>query len=459
MSAPSPQRKQRKPGPSTASNAKAVPGLTARARAVDLVHGVLHEGQALEGAFDRSPDDDAHSADRALTHALVMTTLRRLPTVDAAINACLDKPLHKSAARAMTILRVMAAQLLVMDIAGHAAVTLAVEDASRRKDVRKLKNLINAIGRRMVREHETFLATAPPSDLPAWLATRWTRNYGKVAVNSIAQTMREQPAIDLTLKPGSDRAALLDALAEYDPLPLGDHAIRLTKPGSIGRLPGFAEGTWWVQDYAASLPARILLDALPNPQDARVLDLCAAPGGKTAQLVSAGCMVTALDQSSARMKRLSANIERLNLSVDIHIGDALAYNPGKPFDAVLLDAPCSATGTLRRNPDIGYLRRESDILSLAKLQSKLLDQAASMVKPSGVLVFATCSLEPEEGKAQITRFLNDHPGWQLEPVPPQLAPPGAIIPDGTLRTLPHLTISDTAKSGMDGFFAARLRAP
>ncbi len=445
----------------TPQNSKLIPGLTARRRAADLVHGVLIERKALDGAFQGKLGQEDHAAaDRALTQALVLTTLRRLPTLDHAINACLDKPLHASAAKAMAILRVMAAQLLVLDMADHAAVTLAVEDAARRKDARKLKGLINAVGRRMVREKDALLAAAPASDLPSWLAERWTRAYGAETVQKIADTMRSQPAIDLTLKPGANGNDWLATFADHEPVALGDQSIRLTKPGSIERLPGYDDGLWWVQDIAATLPARILLETLANPKQASVLDLCAAPGGKTAQLASAGCQVTAIDQSAARMKRLTTNMKRLQLIVETQVADALAYAPKKRFDAVLLDAPCSATGTLRRNPDIGYLRQEGDIIAMAKLQADLLTHAATLVSPGGSLVFATCSLEPEEGDAQIKRFLRNHDGWALAPVDPNLAPPGSVQRDGTLRTLPHLAANpDGSAEGMDGFFAACLRAP
>jgi 16S rRNA (cytosine967-C5)-methyltransferase len=442
-------------------NRKPIPGLPARSHAADLVFSVLTEQKGLDSAFEglSTSSGDHAGADRALIQALVLTTLRRLPTLDRAINACLDKPLHANAAKAMAILRVMAAQLLVMDMADHAAVTLAVEDAARRKDTRKLKGLINAVGRRMVREKQALTKATPVSDLPGWLENRWRQTYGPKRAAKIAFAVQQQPAIDLSLKPDADMQAWLEKLADHDPIALNSQSVRLIKPGSIERLPGFEDGDWWVQDIAATLPARVLLDALSAPSDAHVLDLCAAPGGKTAQMASAGCNVTALDQSAPRMKRLTANMARLGLMVKTHIGDALTFSPDQCFDAVLLDAPCSATGTLRRNPDIGYVRRDRDIQSLAKLQANLLSKSANFVKPGGVLVFATCSLEPEEGEAQITRFLREHKDWSLDPVTPELAPEGALQDDGTLRTLPHLMADQDGKShGMDGFFVARLRA-
>ena len=424
---------------------------------------MLSEGKALDSAFDAGGGKGEHAnADRALTKALVLTTLRRLTTLDTAIDTCLDKPLHASAAKTMAILRVMAAQLLVMEMADHAAVTLAVEDAASRKDTRKLKGLVNAVGRRMVREKDALIAKAPPHDLPVWLTERWEQSYGVETTCHIAAMLREQPAIDLTLKPDVDRTTVMGRLGDHSPISLHRHTVRLTKPGNIETLPGYQDGTWWVQDIAASLPAQLLLDALPDPTKAAVLDLCAAPGGKTAQLAGAGCTVTALDQSAERMKRLSGNMKRLGLKVQTVVSNALADSPKGRFDGVLLDAPCSATGTLRRNPDIAHIRRNADIMALAKIQATLLAKAAERVKPGGVMVYATCSLEPEEGEAQIARFLRTQKGWTIIPIAKDQALHGSVQSNGTMRTLPHFNASNSAltnTTGMDGFFAAVLRAP
>ncbi|MFK7793527.1 MAG: RsmB/NOP family class I SAM-dependent RNA methyltransferase [Devosiaceae bacterium] len=456
-------KQQRRPGSSKPASARDIPGLSARARAADLLHGVVEGGKPLDGAFEGYRTGGKFAgADRALTHAIVLTALRQMPTLDAAINACLDKPLHASAAQTMAIMRVMAAQLLIMDIADHAAVTLGVEDAARRKDTRKLKGLVNAVGRRMVREKQTLLAAPPRSNVPIWLAQRWALNFGSKRGTKIAKALMNQPAIDLSLKPDADRPALMEAMAQYDPIALPHGGIRLSKPGSIDQLSGYEQGLWWVQDFAASLPAHVLLGPLENPAAATVLDLCAAPGGKTAQMASAGATVTALDQSAQRMKRLGSNMERLKLSIQSVVEDATRYVPKEKFDAVLLDAPCSATGTLRRNPDISYLRKEGDIRALAKLQTTLLNKAATLVKPGGHLVYATCSLEPEEGEAQITRFLTNHAGWVCDPILEGEVPKHLIAQDGTLRTLPHLSPTaehDDGATGMDGFYIARLIAP
>lgn len=439
-----------------------IPGLAVRTRAAQLIHDVVEDHQPIDGAFENSEQDEhAHSgSDRALTQALVMTTLRRLPTLDAAINTCLERPLASSASQTLAILRIMAAQLLILDMPAHAAVTLAVEDVGKNGETRKFKGLVNAIGRRMVRDKQVLLDRSPSSDLPAWLHQRWTDTYGRKRAAKMAAALLDQPAIDLTLKPDAPMEALLDLLADHGAREVHRTSIRLQRPGAIGKLPGFDEGDWWVQDVAASLPAKVLLDALDNPKGARVLDLCAAPGGKTAQLAAAGADVIALDQSAKRMERLQENMTRLGLSVTPHIGDALTYEPDELFDGVLLDAPCSATGTLRRNPDIAYVRQPADIKTVAALQADILRAAAKMVKPGGILVYATCSLEPEEGSEQISAFLANNPGWSLDVIDPESVPQSTRMPDGTLRTLPNmhpLKSDTTVQAGMDGFYVARLR--
>lgn len=452
---------------STAPSNRPVPGLAVRSYAADTLSAVIDGKTSLEGAFDHIDQSlfsgEQAGADRALAQALVLNALRRLPTLDGAINACLDAPLHHSAHQTMAILRIMAAQLLVMDMPTHAPVSLAVEDAVRRPQTRKFKGLVNALGRRMVREKDALLAKAPPSDVPGWLFARWAQTYGRKNGEAISAVMRQQPAIDLSLKPGLDRANLCEQLAQFGAIPVLEHSIRLQKPGSIDSLPGFDEGTWWVQDIAATLPALVLLEALPDPASAEIMDLCAAPGGKTAQLASSGAQVTALDQSKARMRRLDANMERLNLSVETIVGDAMKHRPETRYDAVLLDAPCSATGTLRRNPDIGYGRTQGDIATRVALQKRLLEQAASWVKPGGLLVYAVCSLEPEEGEGQIAGFLKRWKIWEIEPIDPATMPRKTVRNDGTVRTLPCSVAAvegdeaDAVKTGMDGFFIARLR--
>jgi 16S rRNA (cytosine967-C5)-methyltransferase len=278
---------------------------------------------------------------------------------------------------------------------------------------------------------------------PAWLWQRWIRHYGEENVSRIAAAHLEEPLLDLSVK--ANAAAWAERLSG-SLLPWG--TVRLSAKGRIEDIEGYDEGAWWVQDAAAALPALLLGDV----KGLRVADLCAAPGGKTAQLAAHGAHVTAVDISAPRLRRLQENLARLNLKAETVQANASEWTPTEPFDAVLLDAPCSATGTIRRNPDIPYLKSEADIAALASVQARLLNHALSLLKPGGQLVYATCSLEPEEGDEQIRPLLAERGDIALKPIKADElgVPPEAIIPQGMLRTLPFHAC------GMDGFFAARL---
>ncbi|TXM90747.1 RsmB/NOP family class I SAM-dependent RNA methyltransferase, partial [Methylobacterium sp. WL103] len=276
--------------------------------------------------------------------------------------------------------------------------------------------------------------------------------YGPETAAAIARAHLGGAAIDLTLKgEAGDWAERLGAVAlPTGSLRLGDLRV------PVSELPGFTEGAWWVQDAAAAIPAR-LLGARAGE---RIADLCAAPGGKTAQIASQGAVVTALDRSAPRLERLSENLARLGLTAEVVVGDALAFDPPEPFDAVLLDAPCSATGTIRRHPDVAWTKTESDLIRLHLLQARLLDKAATLVRPGGRLVYCTCSLEQEEGERQVAAFLKRNAAFERVPVrPDEVGGLDALInADGDLRTLPaHLEGSESQRGGLDGFFASRLR--
>lgn len=399
--------------------------------------------------------------DRALLQAIVMAALRRLPTLDTAISACLDRPLKPGSAKLMAVLRALAAQVLVLEVEPYAAVNLAVEHTRQDTDLRPVNKLVNAVGRRLVKEKDTILQHAPSHDVPVWLAKRWQRAYGPDAFARIAADLRERPPLDISVAPTAP-TDLISRLAEHGPVELLPGTIRMANPGAVDALPGYQEGWWWVQDVAASLPARLLLDALGDPRGKQICDACAAPGGKTAQLAAAGAETTALDSSAERMKTLAANMARLNLDVRTEVIDATVYTPPTPFDAVLLDAPCSATGTLRRNPDVGLVRKARDVAAQAAVQRDLLRACATWVKPGGLMVYATCSLEPEEGEQQIAAFLESAPGWAPVVLPAWAQSLNAAQDQaGTqLRTLPGhgpgLKIKGSW-TGMDGFFAACLR--
>jgi 16S rRNA (cytosine967-C5)-methyltransferase len=285
---------------------------------------------------------------------------------------------------------------------------------------------------------------------PDWLWSRWVERWDEERTRAIAEAHLIEPPLDLTVK--SEPHGWAEQLSGRV---LSTGSVRLLPKGRIKQLPGFAEGAWWVQDTAASLPARLLGDVSGR----RVADLCAAPGGKTAQLALAGASVVAVDTSKTRLLRLAENLARLDLAAELVLADATAWQPEERFDAVLLDAPCSSTGTIRRHPDIPYLKSPEDIQALAALQTRLLDNAASLLKPGGKLVYATCSLEAEEGEAQIAALLGCNDELKLDPIAPEeiAAEPDWIWPSGCLRTFPYGLKLDTPEwSGMDGFFAARL---
>jgi 16S rRNA (cytosine967-C5)-methyltransferase len=350
------------------------------------------------------------------------------------------------------ILLSAAAQLIYLETPAHAAIDLAVTLAQYDPKAKRYDKLVNAVLRKVASEGEAIAARldATRVNTPDWLWLRWASYWGAERAHAIAAAHLVEPPLDLTVK--SDPALWAERLSGRV-LPTG--SVRLLPKGRIEDLPGFAEGAWWVQDVAASLPARLLGDVAGK----RVADLCAAPGGKTAQLALAGASVVAVDSSKTRLKLLGENLKRLGLEAETVHADAAAWRPGAPFDAVLLDAPCSSTGTIRRHPDIPYLKSPKDIEALAALQARLLDNAATRVKPGGKLVYSTCSLEPEEGEAQIAAFLVRNGAFSLAPIAPEevFGQAGWIEPSGCLRTFPYELGLDTPEwSGMDGFFATGL---
>ena len=429
------------------------PGLTARLVAASVLADMAGQGSTLDerlGAETSSRMTDLDLRDRALVRSITTVALRRLGTIRAALARFLEKGLPKKAAAVEWTLITAAAQILFLDVPDHAAVDLAVHAIRRDPRTAAFASLVNAVLRNVIRARDELLAPADPFiDTPAWLAARWRKTYGEEIATAIVRAHQLEPTLDLTVK--NDAEGWAEKLGGIV-LPTG--SVRLLNHAPIAELPGYEEGCWWVQDAAASLPAR-LLRVEPGM---RVIDLCAAPGGKTAQLAHAGAQVTALDRSAERMKRVSANLERLQLQADLSIGDALSFE-ANTFDAVLLDAPCTSTGTIRRHPDVAWTKRASDIASLAKLQAGMIDHAIDLLKPGGTLVYCTCSLEPEEGELQITALLRRNPDVARVPITAaELGVPNVCIsPSGDLRTLPcHLYDNDARRSGLDGFFAARI---
>lgn len=445
---------RREPREAKGAGAPDPAGLGARESAVRLVGAVTRNHRSLDEALAKEfASSELAARDRALARLIAATTLRRWGELDTMMASFLEKPLPEGkTGNLWPILLCAAAQLLFLNTPAHAAVGLAVEQARRDRHAKRYDRLVNALLRRVtreiagVREGEHLLRL----NFPAWLFNRWSATYGEDTARAIAQASLEEAALDLSVKAEPDVwAERLGGVV----LPTG--TVRLKSGGRVEELAGYEDGAWWVQDAAAALPARLLGDVA----GLEIADLCAAPGGKTAELAAAGARVTAVEQSGTRLKRLEGNLQRLSLSAEIVEADAATWQPGKTFDAVLVDAPCTATGTIRRHPDILHLKREDDIAALAELQTRLLDSAATLVKPGGMLVYCTCSLEPEEGEAQIAAFIARVPHFKRVPI--RAGENGIdsawITAEGDLRTLPcHLPQEVSGLSGLDGFYAARL---
>jgi 16S rRNA (cytosine967-C5)-methyltransferase len=430
-----------------------VPGFAARRIAADILDGVLRRRIALD---EQLSGKSAHPGlttlpdrDRALMRRLTATALRRLGTLRHLLGSYLDKGFPADAPRTETILLLGAVQILWLDVPDHAAVDLSVRLAQADRRAARYAGLINAVLRRVAQNRAAAPAEDPTRDTPTWLLERWRKAYGADIALAIAAANGYEPALDLTVKQEAE------SWAEHlhgRVLPTG--TVRTQAQGAISLLPGYREGVWWVQDAAASLPARLLGDV----RALRVADLCAAPGGKTAQIAFAGAHVTAVDRSPARLARIAENFTRLGLEAKMVAADALEWQ-SEPFDAVLLDAPCSSTGTIRRHPDVPWLKSEADIATLTALQPRLLNHAVELTKPGGVLVYCVCSLEPEEGEHQIEALLAREPRVVRRPVTTEeVCGHGEFITAaGDLRTLPlHLPDPDPRWGGMDGFYAARL---
>jgi len=421
---------------------------SARSVAIDLVGTVLRRKRPLDDAIDDNPDIVGLPArDRAFARLLVATVLRRLGQIDALIDHCLNTPLPPRAAMVHDMLRLGIAQLLFLRTPPHAAVATTVDLAEARGFLSH-KGLVNAVLRRLSQEGPSLveLQDAPRLNTPDWLWTSWSRAYGEAGCRAIATAHLKEAPLDLTVRGDvQEWAKRLDAIV----LPTG--TLRRVAGGAITSLPGYSEGAWWVQDAAAAIPARLFGDLTGK----RIVDLCAAPGGKTAQIASAGAVVTAIDRSQRRLERLVANLQRLHLPAEALAADASSWRPPALVPAVLLDAPCTATGAIRRHPDVPHLKSPDDVVRLAAVQERLINAALDMLAPGGMLVYCTCSLEPEEGPQQIINLLGRRTDLRREPIQPEEVGgfTEVITPEGDLRTLPsHLPEYD----GLDGFYAARI---
>jgi 16S rRNA (cytosine967-C5)-methyltransferase len=421
---------------------------TARSVAIDLIGAVLRRKRPLDDAIDDNREMGGLPArDRAFARLLVATVLRRLGQIDALIAHCLNTPLPPRAAMVHDMLRLGIAQLLFLRTPPHAAVATTVDLADHRGFLSH-KGLVNAVLRRLSQQGPDLVAAqdAPRLNTPDWLWRSWSEAYGEAGARGIALAHLKEAPLDITVRADLEkwRAAL-----EATVLPTG--TLRRTGGGAIMNLPGYAEGAWWVQDAAAAIPATLLGKIAGQ----RVVDLCAAPGGKTAQLAAAGARVTAIDRSPRRLERLNLNLARLSFGVESLVGDASTWRPPEPVRYVLLDAPCTATGAIRRHPDVPHLKSPDDVARLAAVQERLVAAAIEMLAPGGTLVYCTCSLEPQEGVQQVERLLARGAPVKRKPIDPAeiggLAE--CVTPAGDLRTLPsHLAQFE----GLDGFYAARL---
>ena len=438
------------PRPGRRKTPTSPPGTAARALAARWLAEVLDRRRPFDEASSEG-GEDLESRDRAFAYLMAATVLRRLGQIDAAIDLCLERPLAGPAIHARTLLRLGAAQLLFLGTPPHAALdaTVALADGEGRGGLRPFRALVNAVLRRLSREGAEIVAAQDAARLntPGWLWRSWVAAYGDETARAIALAHLTEPPLDISTKgPPGDWVEPLGARL----LPTG--TLRRDGHGRIEDLPGFAEGAWWVQDAAARLPVMLLGDVA----GARVLDLCAAPGGKTALLAARGARVTALDRSAPRLARLAGNLSRLGLAAETAVADAAVWRPAEPAPFVLLDAPCSATGTIRRHPDVARSKGPEDVAKLAAAQARLLAAAVEMTAPGGTIVYATCSLEPEEGPERIAALLaSGAPVARLPATPAEL--PGleaAITAEGDVRTLPSMWAEE---GGIDGFFAARLR--
>lgn len=431
-------------------------GLPARRAAATLLDAVLRKKQPLDDVLGRTRDGgpmlDLPARDRALARAIVGTSLRRKGEIDAVLNTFLEKGLPPKAGTLYPILLSGAGQLLFMSVPPHAAIDLAVRLAQWDSKAKRYDKLVNAILRRVNDKGAAIVAglDAARVNTPDWLWDRWVRAWGEERARGIAASHLVEAPLDLTVK--SDPQSWAERL-DGRVLPPG--SVRLLAKGRIEDLPGFDEGAWWVQDVAATLPARMLGDVAGK----RVADLCAAPGGKTAQLALAGADVVAVDSSETRLKRLGENLRRLGLTAEAVHADATLWLPEERFDAILLDAPCSSTGTIRRHPDIPYLKSDAVIAELAELQTTLLNNAVTLLKPGGTLVYSTCSLEPEEGEAQVAALAARDAGMNIDPIRTDepFGDTDWAKASGILRTFPFQLREESPEwSGLDGFFAARL---
>jgi 16S rRNA (cytosine967-C5)-methyltransferase len=420
--------------------------LTSRRLAAFAVKEVMENRQPLEQVLAGQPDYRAlEGRDRAFVRLIAATTFRRMGQIDAALKPFVRQRPTKLVYAA---LQTAAAQILFLGTPAHAAVGETVAMLKSRGSSKGFANMANAVLRNVVEKGPNLAGAQPPKvNIPGWIRGEWERAYGRQAGRKMSAQLMKDPVLDISVKSDVDAWA-----AKLGGDVMGKSSVRLSKIGDVTALEGFESGEWWAQDLAATLPVELLGDI----KGLRVLDMCAAPGGKTMQLAARGAIVTALDKSEGRLERVNENLKRTKLSAEVICADALEWTPEDTlYDVVLLDAPCSATGTFRRHPDVLYNRSPKDVANLVRLQDKLLAKAATLVRPGGTLLYCTCSLMPKEGQPRIDKFLQIVPDFRLNPI---LEVEGLVLPqdafsDGSLRSLPY-HLAD--QGGMDGFFIAQL---
>lgn len=430
------------------------PGLAARHAASLAFERTLAAGLQLDDVLDHqiAATRGLEPRDAGLVRAIAITTFRHLGTITRAIDARAERGAASLPRPVQAILATAAAQILFLEAADHAAVDLAVAQTKLQPQGMRFAGVVNAILRKVGREAEAIRSAIDPlaHDTPDWLRLSWIAAYGPEQAAMIAASMAEELALDISAKSdAADWAAKLDAVL----LPTG--SLRVPARTPVHEMAGYDAGAWWVQDTASAVPAR-LLGVKPGET---VLDMCAAPGGKTAQLASMGGKVTALDRSAQRLRVLQANMTRLDLDVEVVTADAIHFEHA-PFDAVLLDAPCTATGTIRRHPDAAWTKTPADETKLIALQAKLIDSAVALTKPGGRLIYCVCSLQPGEGEEQVSAALARNPRLKMLPITDgEVGVAGSTTSRGEFRALPHQLSGETSRlSGWGGFFAARFVA-
>ncbi|MGH1404265.1 MAG: 16S rRNA (cytosine(967)-C(5))-methyltransferase RsmB [Alphaproteobacteria bacterium] len=426
--------------------------LVSRKIALDMLREILDRKNALDVVLERSQEfADLPQRDRAFTRMLITTTLRRLGQIDDLITFAQDRPNTLKTPALHHILRLGVTQMFFMNVPDHASVDTCVR-LTEDSGFSKQKGFVNAVLRRLSREGHDRIAKQDASRLntPDWLLKIWINDYGLQTAGQIALANMSEAALDITVKDKAERAFFGNALTASE---LSTGTLRRLQGGNIRDLEGFEDGKWWVQDAAAALPATLFGDA----KDKKIIDMCAAPGGKTLQLAAMGAHVTAIDRSSKRLKKLKENLVRLDLEEHVHIetADGASWSSKEPVKYILLDAPCSATGTMRRHPDTGYLKSETDITGLQTIQERLLNHSANILSIGGMIIYCTCSLQKAEGEEQIDQFLKMHPNFERNPITPEeVGQYDELINDkGDLRILPFML---SAAGGIDGFFVSRL---